>query len=180
LRERHSTLDGRLIPALIIVFGTIAVLVVIDIVADVGQGTAPAHVAVEAGIGLFALIGVAALVRRVVREARRADRLARELGERLETTRQDAIEWRTEAQDLLKGLGAKIDSQFVKWHLTPAEKEVALFLLKGFSHREIASLRKVSEATARQQARSVYRKAGISGRHDLAGFFLEDLVLPSE
>ncbi len=38
--------------------------------------------------------------------------------------------------------------------------------------------RDVTEATARQQARSVYRKAGLTGRHDLAAFFLEDLLLP--
>jgi hypothetical protein len=51
-------------------------------------------------------------------------------------------------------------------------------LLKGFSHKDVARLRSVSEPTARQQARAIYRKAGIAGRHDLAGFFLEDLVLP--
>ncbi len=40
-------------------------------------------------------------------------------------------------------------------------------------------MRNISEATARQQARAVYRKAGLAGRHDLAAFFLEDLVLPN-
>jgi DNA-binding NarL/FixJ family response regulator len=36
----------------------------------------------------------------------------------------------------------------------------------------------VSETTVRQQARAIYRKAGLSGRHDLAAFFLEDLLGP--
>jgi len=178
LSDEHSTFEGRLIPTLIVVFGVIAVLVVLDILADISEGTNAAHVALEAGIGVFALIGVVVLVWRVIGIARRARKRATELGHDLETSRQDAIEWRTEAQDLLKGLGAKIDDQFVKWGLSPAEKEVALFLLKGFSHRDVARLRRVSEATARQQARAIYKKAGIAGRHDLAGFFLEDLVLP--
>ncbi|MBT8470373.1 MAG: helix-turn-helix transcriptional regulator [Myxococcales bacterium] len=66
-----------------------------------------------------------------------------------------------------------------RWRLSPAEKEVALLLLKGLSHKEIAKVRSVTETTARQQARAVYRKAGLSGRHDLAAFFLEDLMLPT-
>ena len=55
-----------------------------------------------------------------------------------------------------------------------------MLLLKGLSHKDIAEIRSVTEATARQQARAVYRKGGLSGRHDLAAFFLEDLMLPSQ
>ena len=71
-----------------------------------------------------------------------------------------------------------LDRQFQRWALSPAEKEVALLLLKGLSHKEIAEVRSITEATARQQARAVYKKAGLSGRADLAAFFLEDLLLP--
>ena len=69
-----------------------------------------------------------------------------------------------------------IDRQFVAWSLSPAEREIASLLLKGLSHKEIATLRQVSEATVRQQARGVYRKAGVDGRHELAAFFLEGLL----
>jgi hypothetical protein len=51
-------------------------------------------------------------------------------------------------------------------------------LLKGLSHKEIAEVRSITEVIARQQARAVYKKAGLSGRNDLAAFFLEDLLLP--
>lgn len=71
-----------------------------------------------------------------------------------------------------------MEQQFEAWNLTPAEKEIALFLLKGLSHKEIAVIRGISEATARQHARSVYRKSGLSGRRHLAAFFLEDIALP--
>jgi DNA-binding NarL/FixJ family response regulator len=53
-----------------------------------------------------------------------------------------------------------------------------LLLLKGLSHREIGELRRTSEATVRQQALAVYRKAGLRGRTELSAFFLEDLLLP--
>jgi len=71
-----------------------------------------------------------------------------------------------------------IDDQLERWHLSAAEKEVALLLLKGLEHKEIAQLREVAETTVRQQARSLYRKAGLAGRHELAAFFLEDLLGP--
>jgi DNA-binding CsgD family transcriptional regulator len=102
------------------------------------------------------------------------------LTEQLDATRAAANRWRNEARDLMKGLAAALDQQFDRWALSPAEKEVALLLLKGLSHKDIAQIRSVSEATARQQARAVYKKAGLSGRHDLAAFFLEDLMLPLE
>ena len=93
-------------------------------------------------------------------------------------TEAEAHRWRSEARDLMNGLAAALDQQFDRWALSPAEKETALLLLKGLSHKEIADVRSVGDATARQQARAVYKKAGLSGRHDLAAFFLEDLMLP--
>jgi hypothetical protein len=137
---------------LIVVFAGIAVLVVFDIFADMSEGTTVTHLAIEAGIALVALIGITALVWRVVSVARRARAQAVELNHDLEQSRHDAITWRNEAQDLLAGLASKIDTQFEKWNLTPAEKDVALFLLKGFSHKDVARLRGVlprgSRATA--------------------------------
>ena len=54
-----------------------------------------------------------------------------------------------------------------------------MLLLKGLSHKEVALARAISDATARQQAVAVYRKAGVAGRSELAAFFLEDLALPA-
>ena len=59
------------------------------------------------------------------------------------------------------------------------EREVALLLLKGLSTRDIADLRETREATVRQQAQGVYRKAQLEGRAELAAFFLEDLLAPN-
>jgi DNA-binding CsgD family transcriptional regulator len=42
---------------------------------------------------------------------------------------------------------------------------------------EVAKVRGTSERTARDQARAIYRKAGVSGRAELSAFFLEDLLV---
>ncbi len=178
LADRHITFEGRLHPSLLVAFVLIGILAAVDLIADAGEGRRFLHVLAEGIVVLIALTGAILVVRHLLREAKEARNEAKELGRRLEGSRQEAIQWREEAQSLLRGLGVKIDRQFGKWNLTSAEKEVALFLLKGFSHKEVARIRHVSEATTRQQARTIYRKAGVAGRHDLAAFFLEDLALP--
>ena len=57
---------------------------------------------------------------------------------------------------------------------------MALLLLKGLSHKEVATVRAVSERTVREQARAVYSKSGLTGRAALSAFFLEDLLAPIE
>lgn len=98
----------------------------------------------------------------------------------LELARVQGQRWRSEARSYLNGLGEAIETQFSRWNLTEAEREVALLLLKGLSHKEIATVRGVSERTVREQSRSVYTKAGLTGRTALSAFFLEDLLAPIE
>jgi DNA-binding NarL/FixJ family response regulator len=98
---------------------------------------------------------------------------------RLEANAAERDRWKQRAQGVLQGLGEAIDRQFDAWSLTPAEKQTALFLLKGFSHKEVAALTERSERTVRQHAVSVYRKSGLSGRAELAAFFFEDMLLPA-
>lgn len=91
----------------------------------------------------------------------------------------DRDAWREKSRKLLRGLGEEISRQFEEWGLTPAESEIALLLLKGFGHKEIAALLDRSERTVRQHAVATYRKSGLSGRAELSAFFLEDLLLPA-
>ncbi|MDR9486172.1 MULTISPECIES: helix-turn-helix transcriptional regulator [Sediminimonas] len=69
-----------------------------------------------------------------------------------------------------------LDDQFRDWGLTPAERDVALFSVKGLSTQEIARLRNTSEGTVKAQSNAIYRKAGVSGRAQLLGLFIEDLI----
>lgn len=69
-----------------------------------------------------------------------------------------------------------IDERFVQWGLSPAERDVALFAIKGMSTTEIADLRDVSEGTIKAQTNAIYRKAGVTGRPQLLSQFIEDLM----
>ncbi len=69
-----------------------------------------------------------------------------------------------------------IENYFKVWALTPAEKDVASFLIKGFSINEIAKMRESAEGTVKTQLNAVYNKAGISGRSQLVSLLIEDLM----
>lgn len=69
-----------------------------------------------------------------------------------------------------------LSDRFDQWGLTPAERDVALFAIKGMSTQEIATLRDVSEGTIKAQTNAIYRKAGVSGRTQLLSLFIDDLM----
>lgn len=87
-------------------------------------------------------------------------------------------EWKQKSSELIVEFQDYILRHFDYWKLTNSEKEVGLFLLKGLSSKEIAVIRNVSERTIRNQAMSIYSKSGLSGKHELAAYFLEELLLP--
>ncbi len=132
------------------------------------------HVLVEAGIVLLSL----GLALYLLREWSRTEEVLERTEAELERHREERDRWRERARTFLEGLGREIDRQFDEWSLTPSEKEVALLLIKGYSHREIAKKTGRSERTSRQHAGSVYEKADLAGRAELAAFFLQDLMLP--
>ena len=98
----------------------------------------------------------------------------------LEQHRAERDAWRASAEAALAGLGRAIEDKFRAWGLTPVEREVALLLLKGHSHKQIAYTTQRSERTVRQHAVEIYQKSGLRGRAELAAFFLEDLSLPDQ
>lgn len=163
----------------LVVAGTLLVtcaLIVIDLINDSGEGVAGWHVLVEALAALTSLVGLFYLMRDAFVLRRRLDEeIANTSAFRLEAER-----WRTEARRHVVGLAQAIDQQLTTWQLTDAEKEVAFLLLKGLVLKEIARARNTSEKTARAQSAAVYAKARLSGRSELAAFFLEDLLVPQD
>lgn len=163
-------------PIAAVLFAAIACLIGVDIVADYRAGTDVGHLLTEGMVMAMALTGAFALWRQLRRARRQAEQLTVDLA----AARAEAARFREEAREALRGLGEAIDHQFVRWALTPAERDVGLLLLKGLSHKEVAAARSTSEATIRQQALAIYRKSGLRGRSELSAFFLEDLLLPPE
>ena len=146
----------------------------VDLALDKPADWGSFHVLYEVALIIGALTLVAWLWRGWWRADASAGALRRSLAER--QAERDA--WRTRAERALEGLGSAIDEQFGAWQLTPAEREVALLLLKGNGHKQIAAATGRSERTVRQHAVAVYQKSGQQGRAELAAFFLADLTVP--
>ena len=154
----------RLIVSLILAIQAVcAVVFVSDIVLSVlGARTRPISwqlrelIEIGAAVGLILglILGAIALRRTMARQKLAEEKLRRASGVFL---------------DLL-------EDRFTAWALTPAERDVALFSIKGLSTAEIATLRKTSEGTVKAQTNAIYRKAGVSGRPQLLSLFIDDLM----
>ena len=149
------------------VFGLIAALIAADLLIDGREGVSLTHLLQEGFVLVAALCGAGLTLRSY-------GRVSRDLA----AARRDTVRWRDQHRALLQGLSAAIAGQFEAWGLTPSESEIGMLLLKGLSHGQIAEIRGTSERTVREQSRSLYRKADLEGRADLAAFFLEDLLPP--
>jgi DNA-binding CsgD family transcriptional regulator len=132
------------------------------------------HVSLEVMTTLVAM-AAAAVLWVAWQRAARADAAARRS---LEEGRAERDQWRESARRALEGLGRAMDLQFAEWGLTATEREIALWLLKGYSHKRIADLTSRKERTVRQHSVVVYQKGGLAGRAELAAHFLDDLILP--
>ncbi|WRQ45452.1 helix-turn-helix transcriptional regulator [Rhodobacterales bacterium FZCC0083] len=84
------------------------------------------------------------------------------------------------AQTQLSALKVDFDeyvrTQFAKWQLTVAEKDVALLLLRGLNTSDIAELRSVSVGTIKVQAHNVFGKSGVSSRVEFMALFMDEFI----
>jgi DNA-binding CsgD family transcriptional regulator len=153
-----------------------ALLVTLEIVTE-GDELSPLDLLVDAIsilLTIGAAVGVALLAQRI--HAQHEERMA--LIADLALARAEGDGWRAKVRSHMAGLRAGMDRQFQDWGLTEAEREVGLLILKGLSHKEIAALRATTEATVRQQAQAIYRKANLPGKTAFSAYFLEDLLAP--
>lgn len=168
-RRRHQIL------ILALVLLGIALASGIDLVLDSPRRWLSFHAIYELVVTAGGLVTATALWMAWARAERSVAVMRRSLEER--SAERDA--WRARAHRALEGLSRAIDEQLQSWKLTPAEREIALQLLKGRSHKEIAADTGRSERTVRQHAVVIYQKSGLGGRAELGAFFLEGLMLPS-
>jgi len=147
----------------------------IDLIMDQPENWLSFHVVFESLMIAGAMVMATTLWLGWWRSVRSVEELRRSLEERKEE--RDA--WRTSAEQALVGMSRAIDRQFEAWGLTGAEREIALLLMKGHSHKAIAKQTARSPQTVRQHSASVYKKANLTGRAELSAFFLEDLMLPA-
>lgn len=158
----------------LIIFTSLFTIAFVDIIFDwEGMGGLNTHIMVELLMGAISLIAVAVILIGSWRQRNELKLLTKTLN----ATRTELSETQKQSQKLMGEFSKIIQSQFDLWQFTRSEKEVALLLLKGLSLEEIAAVRETKEKTVRQQASNLYKKADISGRHELVAFFFEDLLI---
>jgi len=170
----HENDDRNFQRTLAILLLCIGLAWAVDLVLDRPERWLSFHVIYELTMALGAFGGAIWLVRRW----RGAEETSRVLRRTLAERQAERDAWRKSAEQALAGMATAIAAQFDAWGLTPAEREVALLVLQGLGHKEIAVRTGRSERTVRQHAAASYEKAGLGGRAELAGFFLGDVVLP--
>jgi DNA-binding CsgD family transcriptional regulator len=155
-----------------------AVMTALDASVDAGLSGLPGPLSdfIDRVMMIGVMFAASALVLYLSRLRERTD----DLEQAVERAADEGRAWRHQSRRFVDGLSRAIETQFSQWNLTAAEADVAGLLLKGASLREIAGLRRTSEATIRQQAQNVYRKSGLATRSELAAYFLEDLFALSE
>ncbi len=156
----------------LIVLVVFAAFFITDIALDLNAGIPLTHVWHEAALFVLALGATIWQLRLIVQKNGHISSLSTELLE----TKKSYQEWKEKAHANTQVLGQLIENEFGIWHLSQSERDVALLLIKGFSMKEIADIRHTHEKTVRQQATSIYKKSGLSGRQELAAFFLEDML----
>lgn len=158
--------------AFILLLSLIVATNLYDLLIDYSHNASAWHLLEESLVVVASTAAIVWLVVNVRRQQRELEDLKREL-------RAGADSVAKVAPAVLAArhrLSEVIQEQFSEWQLTAGEQEVALLLLKGLSFKEIAALRNTLEKTVRQQASGIYRKAGVSGRHAFAAWFIEDFL----
>lgn len=156
----------------LIILSLFASFFILDIFFDLNEGIPLIHVWHEVALFVLAIGAVFWQIKVIINKNVHINSLNAELLE----TKKSYQEWKIKAQSSSRELASLIENQFSIWHLSDGEKDVALLLIKGFSMKEIADVRQTHEKTVRQQATSIYKKSGLSGRQELAAFFLEDML----
>ena len=71
---------------------------------------------------------------------------------------------------------AVIRAQFEEWRLSPAETDIAMFLVKGLGTQEIADMRGSAEGTIKAHFNAIFRKAGVHSRTELLSVLIDRLL----
>ena len=159
----------------VLILVSILILVIIDLISDSKEGAQNWHLTIEALMGLMSIVGIFF----VIKNSLETNKKLNNERESFSNFKVEAEKWREQSRIFALGLSQSIDQQLTVWNLSVAEKEVSFLLLKGLSLKEIADIRNTTEKTARAQSAAIYSKSGLSGRSELAAFFLEDLLVPN-
>ncbi|SFI43452.1 helix-turn-helix transcriptional regulator [Jannaschia pohangensis] len=155
-----KTRRATTLAAIILLQALCALFFIGDVVTDLLEGAAfvDLHFGVETLAAIALLIGVAFMM----------------LELRLLLSRMDQMDT---GLMIARGRMAEVMQGFFDdWHLTEAERDVAIMVLKGLDNTPIAEVRQTAAGTVRAQTTSIYAKSGTSGRPQFVSLFVEELM----
>lgn len=86
----------------------------------------------------------------------------------------------TQQSESLRFLRGEMDryvhGKFDEWSLTSAERDIAMYMLKGLSIAEIAAARSTAEGTVKAQTSNIFRKTGVASRLELMSLFMDEFL----
>ena len=86
----------------------------------------------------------------------------------------------TQQSESLSFLRGEMDSymhgKFDEWSLTSAERDIAMYMLKGLSIAEIAAARSTAEGTVKAQTSNIFRKTSVASRLELMSLFMDEFL----
>ena len=139
-----------------------ALFFIVDVFADIAvQGGVlhlTAHVVVESLATLTLIAAIVLEGRLFLRLLRQRERLERDLA--------------VAASEVHEAIYA----QFSEWRLSPAESDVAMFLVKGLGTAEIAGMRGSAEGTVKAHFNAIFRKAGVHSRAELLSLLIDHIL----
>ena len=148
--------------ALIAVQTFCAVFFIGDVIADFRESgfgaTVHFHLYIESAASLSLVAAIVFEVNYLMRLLRRKERLENSL--RLASA----------------AIHDVIEAEFESWHLTPAEQDVATFLVKGLSTSEIADMRGSAEGTIKAHLNAIYRKSGSKNRAEMLSLLIDTMM----
>ncbi len=159
-----------------LVLAIIGALTAIDVIEDFLDGKKLEHLGLDLAVAFASFFLVGYILSRYRSEQQKLLITHKEKKVLEDITKDLRKDLSNQSKILVNGLGTMIDQEFENWSLTNAEREVAMFLLKGLSAAEMAEIRGSSEKTIRHQITSIYKKANLKGRQELQAYFLEDLL----
>ena len=156
--NKHLFLIGLI---LVQVFST--VFFVVDVIADfrawgIGVAAGHIHLYIETAASFSLVAAIVLEVNYLMRLLRRKERLENSL--RLAGS----------------AIHDVIEAEFEDWKLTPAEQDVATFLVKGLSTVEIADMRGSAEGTVKAHLNAIYRKSGTRNRAEMLSQLIDTMM----
>jgi len=83
----------------------------------------------------------------------------------------------SESLSFLRGeMDSFVRGKFEEWNLTSAERDVAMYMLKGLSIADIAAARSTAEGTVKAQTSNIFRKTGVASRMELMSLFMDEFL----